>query len=139
MIPIYAAVRSVLVADGAVLTLAAGRVYADLLPQKPTVPALVLQAWLVRDVPTSAGASGYEHHRLQADAYADTRAAADELMAAVAQALDPRAPNNRGHLSEGLRLAIRQDTGAGRPTHDGLDTKLYRRSMDFKVQAARAA
>jgi uncharacterized protein DUF3168 len=139
VIPIYAAVRAVVAGEPAVLNLAAERVYADVLPQNPTLPAVVLQAWFIRDAPTTTGASGFEAHRLQVDAYATTRAVADQVMDAVANALDPRAPNNVGHLSEGVRLAIRQDTGSGRPTYDGLDTKLYRRSMDFKVQAARAA
>lgn len=139
MIPIYPAVRAAIAAEPAVVTLAPERVHADFLPQNPTVPALVIQSWFIRDVPTSTGASGFEAHRLQVDAYATTRIVADQLMDAVANALDPRAPKAKTHIHEGVKFSARQETGAGRPTHDGLDTKLFRRSLDFKVQAARAA
>jgi hypothetical protein len=139
VIPVYPAVRALLVNDPAVSSLVGTRVYPDILPQKPTVPAMVLQAWFVRDAATTAGASGFELHRVQLDAYAETREAADALMSAAANALDPRAPHSGTFVWDSVRITARQDTGAGRPTYDGQDTKLYRRSMDFKVQAARAA
>jgi len=139
MIAIYPAVRALLVSEPGIASIAGERVYADVLPQNPTVPALVVQGWFIRDAATTAGAGGFETHRLQLDAYAVTRMAADALMEVAASALDRRAPNAVIHVLEGLRLTFRQDTGSGRPTYDGNDTKLYRRSLDFKVQAARAA
>jgi hypothetical protein len=148
MIPIFNAIRLHLLTSPAVGSLVGaeqdddnwqGRIDADVLEQDGTLPALVLQSWFIRDVPTSTGSSGFEQHRLQVDAYAETRSGADEFIDAVAQALDPRAPNAREHVRAGVRFSTRQDTGAGRPTYDGLDTKLFRRSLDFKVQAARAA
>jgi hypothetical protein len=118
----------------------AARIYHDDIPvgSDPAFPVLVLQSWFIRDIATSAGAAGFETHRLQVDAYARSRVAADALMDSTANALDPRAPNARTHIVDGLKLTFRQDTGGGRPTYER-DTKLYRRSMDFKVQAARAA
>lgn len=143
MIPIYPAVYAILSGSASLAESVGERIYPDRLTQNATLPAVVYQAWFIRDpAKTTAGAGGFEDHRLQVDVYATTRIVADQVMEAVANRLDPRpeeADVRDSHNVLGLRLVFRQDTGAGRPLDDGIETNLFRRSLDFKVQAARAA
>src|SRR6186997_549248 len=83
MIVITPAVRTILAENAAIAALVDARIYPDVLPQAPTLPALAITTWFVFGVETSEGPSGYERHRVQLDAYALSRATADAVISAA--------------------------------------------------------
>lgn len=153
MIAMWRPIRALLLADGAISSLVAGtssapRVHSDEIPQRApesttTIagPTLVVTSWPMSAGQTSEGPSGFEAHQIQLDAYASTRDAADALAEACATALcpDPRIAYVHVRRFEGVDiLAARETPSPGAPTYEK-ETRLYRRSLDFKIHAARAA
>ena len=137
MIAISPAVKALLLGDTVVSDLVAARVYDDRMPTRDALPGptLVLTTWPITAQQASDGPTGQEDHRLQLDAYAATRAAADGLMSAAAAALCARVERT----AAGVRVQKISETGGpGAPT-DEQDTRIARRMQTFKVSAARAA
>ena len=135
------AIKALLLADAAVAELVAGRVYPDVMPARATLPGLtlVMTTWPIGAIQTSEGQSGLEAHRLQLDAYATSREGADGLMEAASGALCPKDAPPAPRIFGGIEIqAVRETPSGGAPTYEH-ETNLYRRSLDFKVHAARAA
>lgn len=77
------AVRERLLACAGVTALVSTRIWKDLLPQKPTLPA-VMVAEVSLDEPWHArGPVGMDTARVQVDAYASVKADADDIAEAV--------------------------------------------------------
>lgn len=87
MADIGAACRTKLVGTAAVATLLGTRVYPDHLPQSPTLPAAVYYGISGTDEPRLSGLAGFATQRIQLDAYASTRLAANALALAIRDAL----------------------------------------------------
>jgi hypothetical protein len=66
---------------------AIGAAYPDQLPANPTLPAISYKFVSARQMRSHSG-NGLQRHRLQVDAWATTRAAANTLAASVKAALD---------------------------------------------------
>ena len=122
-------IRLVLTQDAAVAALAGDRVWSDLLPQKPALPAAVLS--LVsgdRDV-TLEGWHGVAAQRVQIDAWATTRAQAVALGQAILAVMAGHAGAAGGLEVQGSVLVLeRWDYEP--------DTKLFRVTQDFEVHVA---
>lgn len=87
MADIGVGLRARLIANATVLGLVSTRIYPDRLPQSPTLPALVYNLVSGMDEPHLNGLVGVAHTRVQIDAYATTRIAANALATAVRDAL----------------------------------------------------
>jgi hypothetical protein len=132
-----------LVADAAVAALIVAngeeRIYPSVLPQKPTLPALVyfrassLPKGLTR---TSVGPIS---PRVQIDAYASAYADADALADAVLDALHGKAW--RTDDGDVVQLVVHEGDNDAAPQPDaGIapGTKLYRRSADYRITFRKA-
>ena len=154
MISMFTPIKSLLLEDAVVASMVTGaagvRIHSDVIPQRGSVtsvleiagPTLVVQSMLVSSGRSSEGRTGIEVHRLQLDAYASSRELADNLLDAATLVLcpDPRYSKfSFRRVVNGVEIqAVREDPTPGAPTYER-DTRLYRRSLDFKVTAARAA
>ncbi len=143
MIVIQPAIKALLLEAAPVSERVGGsRIYPDVMPQytKLPGPTLVMTSWIISTDQASDGPTGFEAHRLQLDAYAQTRQEAEELMEASAEALSPRASGTPlRRVVDGVEVqAVRETPSAGSPTYEK-ETNLYRRSLDFMVHAGRAA
>lgn len=141
MIIIKPAIKTILLEDAAVTAFVGTRVYPDVMPARAVLPGptLVITTWPITSVQTTEGASGLEAHRVRLDAYAATAETPDELMAAAAEALSPTPPKPHRRVVGNVEIqAVRETPSGGAPTYEQ-ETNLYRRSLDFKVHAARAA
>ena len=121
--------RLLLTSDAGVAALVAERVYTEVLPQGPTVPAVVFTEVagdedLALDGPTSTST-----RRVQIDSWARTRAEATALGLAVKMVLAGHAGAAAGLEVQGtFLLAERWDFDA--------ETSLYRTSQDFEIWTA---
>lgn len=79
--------RTYLLANAGVKALIAARMYPSALPQQPTLPAVVYQQISGTHCQSLGGVLTAGSRRIQLDAYAATRLAADGLMAAIVAAL----------------------------------------------------
>lgn len=141
MIVIAPAIKALLLGSPNVTNLVGARVYDDRIPTRDTLPGptLVLTTWPMLAQQSSEGATGIEDHRLQLDAYAGTRSAADGLMATASAVLASSAVNPGERIVAGVRIQRIMETGGpGAPT-DEQDTRLARRMQTFRISAARAA
>lgn len=77
-----------LAADGAVSGLVAARIYALVLPQKPTLPAISYQRISGPRIQNLLGATGRAVARIQIDSWAETYVGAQTLAAAVRSSLN---------------------------------------------------
>ena len=79
--------RTHLIADAPVTALVVARIYPDILPQKPTYPALTFE--IISDIPyrALAGDSGREVVRARIHCWAKTAAGRDDLSRKVRTAL----------------------------------------------------
>jgi hypothetical protein len=87
MADIGAATRSKLIGTTGVSTLLGTRVYPDRLPQGATLPAAVYYQISLTEETHLGGLVGVGHARIQIDAYASTRLAANALALAIRDAL----------------------------------------------------
>ncbi len=141
MIIIAPAIKALLLASAPVTDLVGARVHDDRMPTRDRLPGptLVLTTWPATAQQGGEGATGVETHRLQLDAYAETRSAADTLMAAAAACLASSKANPGERVVAGVRIQkITETGGPGAPT-DEQDTRIARRLQTFLISAARAA
>lgn len=100
-----------LLANATVSGLVSTRVYPNILPQKPTLPALVYSRISGPRIHTLTGTSGWSDARIQIDSWGATYIAAQDLAAAVRASLD----GFIGSLDDGnspaatRRVAVRLD------------------------------
>jgi hypothetical protein len=134
MADIGAACRSKLVGTATVAAILGTRIYPDQLPQSTTLPAAVYYGISGVDEPKLTGLAGFAQERIQIDAYASTRLAANALALAIRDALTSswgRGTWGTVHVSgcvpEG---GERYDTqGVG----DGSDERQHITSRDFQI------
>lgn len=118
--------RRVLVADAGVASLAADRVYTEVLPQSPAVPAVVFTEVSGDEDLALDGPTGARARRLQVDSWANTRAEATSLGLAVRSVLAGHDGAAEGLVVESVFLVTeRWDFDA--------ETALYRTSQDYEV------
>ena len=121
--------RLLLTSDAGVAALAAERVYTEVLPQGPAVPAVVFTEVAGDDDLALDGPTGTSTRRVQVDSWARTRAEATALGLAVKTALAGHVGAAAGLEAQGtFLLAERWDFDA--------ETSLYRTSQDFEVWTA---
>jgi hypothetical protein len=121
--------RMLLANDAGVAALAADRVYTEVLPQAPAVPAVVFTEVAGEDDVALDGPTGASSRRVQVDAWAKTRAEATALGLAVKSALAGHAGAAAGLDVQGVfLLAERWDLDA--------ESALYRTSQDFEIWTA---
>lgn len=122
-------IRLVLTKHAAVSALVVDRVYADVLPQKPKMPALVYSFVGGEDDYALDGPTGATVRRVQLDAWAETRAGADALHRAAMGALSGHTGGAEGLVVDGIfRLSTASDYEP--------ETKLYRQIDDYEVHAS---
>jgi len=134
MADIGAATRTKLVGTAAVAQLLGTRIYPDHLPQSTTLPAAVYYGISGTDEPRLSGLAGFATERIQIDAYASTRLAANALALAIRDALTGSWGRGTwgtvgvsGCVPEG---GERYDTqGLG----DGSDERQYITSRDYMI------
>jgi len=121
--------RMVLTGDAGVAALAADRVYTEVLPQSPTVPAVVFTEVAGDEDYALDGPTGASSRRVQIDSWAKTRAEATALGLAVKGALAGHAGAAAGLDVQGVFfLTERWDFDP--------ETALYRTSQDYEIWTA---
>jgi len=118
--------RLLLTSDAGVAALAADRVYTEVLPQGPAVPALVFTEVAGDEDVALDGPTGTRSRRVQVDAWAATREEATSLGLAAKAALSGHAGAAAGLEVEGVFLL------AERWNYDA-ETRLYRTSQDYEI------
>ena len=118
--------RMLLTNDAGVAALAADRVYTEVLPQGPVVPAVVFTEVAGDDDVALDGPTGASSRRVQMDSWARTRAEATALGLVAKAALAGHTGAAAGFSVEGVFLV------AERWDFDS-ETALYRTSQDFEV------
>ena len=134
MADIGVALRTKLVGTAAVAALLGTRVYPDRLPQTTTLPAAVYYGVSGVDEPKLSGLLGQAQQRLQVDAYAETRLAANSLALAIRDAVTSSWGRSswgtvvvNGCVPEGGERYDTQDKG------DGSDEPWYITSRDYLI------
>lgn len=119
--------RTLLITDGTITGLIGERCYGVLLPQDPTLPALVLTT--ISDSPdyTHQNASGLEETRFQIDSWAASLSGARALAAAVKSKLSGFEGAAGDETIDSAFLTNQQDL------HD-LELQAYRVTQDFEIQ-----
>lgn len=138
------AIMDRLVADPVVaaLIVASGeeRIYPSVLPQKPTLPALVIQRVSKGDSLSVDGAIGHQRIRVQIDIYSTDYGELGQVDDAVQDALHGKkwttADVDDVQLVE---LDQSRDTAADADAAPGPGQKLYRRLADYIVTFRKAA
>ncbi len=118
--------RLLLTSDAGVAALAGSRVYTEVLPQSPTVPAAVFTEVAGGDDYALDGPTGAGSRRVQVDAWAKTRAEATELALALQAVLSGHTGAAGGLEVEGVFLL--NERWDFDPT-----TGLYRTGQDYEV------
>jgi len=118
--------RMILTSDAGAAALAGDRVYTEVLPQAPVVPAVVFTVVAGGDDVALDGPTGASSRRVQVDAWAKTRAEATSLALAVKTALAGRAGGAAGFDIQGaFLLSERWDFDS--------ETLLFRTSQDWEI------
>ena len=134
MADIGAATRTKLIGTAAVAAILGTRIYPDHLPQGATLPAAVYFVVSGTDEVDLAGMSGVAHARVQIDAYATTRTAANALSTAVRDAL--AATHNRGLWGTVATLGTTPQGGERYDTQsvgDGSDERQFITMRDYLI------
>jgi len=118
--------RQVLVADPDVAALVADRVFSEVLPQLPTVPAVVFNVVAGGDDYALEGPTGARVRRVQVDSWGATRAAATSLGRAVSALLS-------GHAGAAGGLEVQGCFLLSELWDFESETKLWRTIHDFEV------
>lgn len=135
------AVRTRLIEDATVYALVGTRIYPDVLPQSPTLPAVVyFRASALPDGLTQDRRIGPEQPRIQIDAWATTRAQTDQVYSAVKAALH----GNQWTTADGDRvhLVTHETDNDLAPSEDASPepgVTLTRRSTDYRVVFRKAS
>ena len=118
--------RMLLTADAGVAALVGDRVFTEVLPQAPTVPAVVFAQVAGDEDVALDGPTGVGSRRVQIDAWAKSRAEATALALAVRAALAGHSGAAAGFEVHGVFLLTeRWDFEP--------ETSLYRTSQDYEV------
>jgi hypothetical protein len=118
--------RLLLTSDAGVAALAADRVYTEVLPQAPAVPAVVFTEVAGDDDVALDGPTGASSRRVQVDSWGKSRAEATALGLAAKAALAGHAGAAAGFSVEGVfLLSERWDFDS--------ESALYRTSQDYEV------
>ncbi len=118
--------RMLLTSDAGVAAIAADRVYTEVLPQAPVLPAVVFTVGAGGDDVALDGPTGASSRRVQIDTWAATRAEATALALAVKAALVGHAGAAAGLDVQGVFfLTERWDYDA--------ESQLFRTNGDFEV------
>lgn len=118
--------RMLLTTDVGVAALVGNRVFTEVLPQAPTVPAVVFTEVAGDEDVALDGPTGVGSRRVQIDAWAKTRAEATALAVAVRTALAGHSGAAAGFEVHGVFLLTeRWDFEP--------ETSLYRTSQDYEV------
>jgi hypothetical protein len=134
MADIGAATRTKLVGTAAVAALLGTRIYPDHLPQSTTLPAAVYYGISGTDEPRLSGLAGFATERIQIDAYAETRLAANALALAIRDALTNG--SGRGNWGTVGVSGCNPEGGERYDTQglgDGSDERQYITSRDYMV------
>ena len=118
--------RLLLAGDAGVAALAADRVYTEVLPQSPTVPAVVFTEVAGDEDVALDGPTGARSRRLQVDSWATTRAEATSLALAVKSAI-------AGHAGAAAGLDVQAVFLVTERWDFDAETALYRTSQDYDV------
>ena len=118
--------RLVLTTDARVAALAADRVFTEVLPQSPAVPAVVFTEVAGDEDYALDGPTGTSSRRVQIDAWAKTRAEATSLGLAVKGALS-------GHAGAAAGLDVQSVFFLTERWNFDAETALYRTSQDYEV------
>lgn len=126
--------RAILLADAAVAAVVVARVYPQVLPQKPVLPAVTYQEISGSSDLVNDGPSGLASARVQFNCWADNADAAYALGLKVKAALDGyRGTVTWGSSSPQDSLVVRGVIfDSPRDLHDET-AKLYARSLDFII------
>ncbi len=79
MADVAIAIRTYLLTKSTVTDIVGQRIYADMLPQNPTLPAVTFSKVSTSHDHTISNLAGLAHCRLQFDCYATTRTTANEI------------------------------------------------------------
>ena len=121
--------RLLLTSDAGVSALTAERIYTEVLPQGPTVPAVVFTEVVGDEDLALDGPTGTSSRRVQVDSWAKSRAEATALGLAVKAALAGHAGAAAGlDVQAAFLLSERWDFDA--------EPALYRTSQDFEIWTA---
>ena len=118
--------RLVLTSDVGVAALAADRVYTEVLPQSPVVPAVVFTEVAGDEDVALDGPTGASSRRVQVDSWATTRAEATALGRAVKCALS-------GHVGAAAGLDVQIVFFLTERWDVDAESALYRTSQDFEI------
>lgn len=109
-----------------IATLIGNRFYADVLPQSPTMPAVVFSLLTGANIRSTDGPSALANPTFQIDCWASNPAGRAALFKAVRQRLDTFSGTVEGVVIQGIFLVRYRDL------YDN-ETRLYRRTADFSI------
>ena len=118
--------RTLLLADSAISALIGTRMHGVILPQKPTMPAIVMTDITAKDEYDTEGATDLSWGRFQFDSWAETLAGARTLGKAVKNKLSGFSGTAGSETISGAFINNKQDL------YDP-ETKNHRMSMDFII------
>jgi len=118
--------RMLLTADADVAGLAADRVYTEVLPQSPLVPAVVFTEVAGDEDVALDGPTGAASRRMQIDSWAKSRAEATALGRAVKCSLS-------GHVGAAAGLDVQIIFFLTERWDFDAESALYRTSQDFEI------
>jgi len=122
------ALRTYILAGGAVDALVSDRMYPGKMPQEPTLPLLVYQRVSGPREHDMDGAAGIANPRIQIDAWATTYAGVKTLATAVRKRLDGYSGDVGSPAVNVIVAMLLND----RDLYDA-ETELWRISMDFEI------
>lgn len=121
------AIRAKLIADTAVAAVIGAKCYPVVAPQKAAVPFVILSIVNVDPTDTKSGVSTTDVFRIQADSYAASYDACQDLDKKVRTAIDKFMGTSSGIYIDGVRYLTSQDTYEDEPSE-------YRRISDYIVR-----
>lgn len=117
--------RARLIADATVNGLVGTRIYPEVLPQNPTLPAITYQDISMTSVQNLAGAAGMLMRRVQIDSFAATRVGVVALADAIRASLD-------GYIGTLTTTKVVIRHALERSEYDD-ETESYRQIQDYTV------
>ena len=121
------AIRAKLIADTAVAAVIGAKCYPVVAPQKAAVPFVILSIVNVDPTDTKSGVSTTDVFRIQADSYAASYDAVQDLDKKVRTAIDKFMGTSSGIYIDGVRYLTSQDAYEEEPGE-------YRRISDYIVR-----
>ncbi len=108
-VSISSAIRDVLIDDAGVSALVEDRIYPQVLPQKPTFPAITLQQLDSPPIDDITGHAGLHRSIFQIDAWAQSQASSNLLAEKIRLALSGYTGEPLGVKVRGIRLESKVD------------------------------